>query len=181
MPPMPQGWRISYQPAVYINDRESILAWLAWNDSNSSFDDESMVADGFEPLTLDELQDELAREIVEGMTGEQVDNEDWKASAKVIDTKNALIAGKFAWPPEPPKLRQRIYVRHEYMQHSGIRWRVTYVAKVNIDCDWAAYICASTEDVGEAWAVRMCLTHGNKLSESVARSIFQYIGESYRR
>lgn len=77
--------------------------------------------------------------------------------------------------------------REQYMQHSGIAWRVTVLAVINPEYDWAAYISASMEahmncpgGMTSEEAQICCQQNGNKLLEEVARAYFPSIKEPYR-
>lgn len=37
--------------------REDIIEWLVWNDANGVFTDEDSIAEGYEPLTLDQARE----------------------------------------------------------------------------------------------------------------------------
>lgn len=59
-----EGGRLSRVPgAPHLtpeSSRETLIAWLAWNDPNGSHTDEDAIADGIEPYDLDSAWETLA-------------------------------------------------------------------------------------------------------------------------
>lgn len=45
------------QPIVDTNSRESLIAWLCWNDRNGCYTDEDSIAEFGSPATLEELRE----------------------------------------------------------------------------------------------------------------------------
>jgi len=41
-------------PAIDTTNRESVIAWLVWNDPNGSYTDHASEVEGYDPLTLEE-------------------------------------------------------------------------------------------------------------------------------
>jgi hypothetical protein len=60
------GCRYGNSPRLSAeSSRERLIAWLTWNDGNGCYTDESALAEGCEPLTL-----ETAWELLEHETSE---------------------------------------------------------------------------------------------------------------
>lgn len=43
-------------PRVDTHDRESLIAWLVWNDPNGAYTDGDCADEGLAPLTLEDLR-----------------------------------------------------------------------------------------------------------------------------
>jgi hypothetical protein len=104
-----------------------------------------------------------------------------------IGSTTMSIEGEETAYMQPNRRPQEFQVHHEYMRHSGINWRVTFVAVVNPGRDWSVYICASLGQhessegaLTEENAVIACRESGNKLPEEVARALFPAVEERYR-
>lgn len=50
------AWHPRGEPRVDLGDRESIIAWLAWNDGNATVTDEDSDAEGQDRLTLEDAR-----------------------------------------------------------------------------------------------------------------------------
>jgi hypothetical protein len=53
----------SSMPRIDLNDRDSLIRWMAWNDGNATVTDEDSAAEGAPPLTLQQAR-ELFLEIL---------------------------------------------------------------------------------------------------------------------
>lgn len=42
----------AWMPVVDLNDRDSLIAWMAWNDRNGCFTDADCESEGMEPFKL---------------------------------------------------------------------------------------------------------------------------------
>lgn len=121
-----------------------------------------------------------------------------KEMQNIEKTGNIFEPGDESFTTRRPVPKMEYLAKHEYMQHSGTNWRVTWVAVLKVGCDWACYVSASCEatvpgrkaPLKERIPERMCMLEGpavlaarasgNKVSEEQARAVFPGVKEAYR-
>lgn len=167
-----------HQPAVWLDHRTSILQWLQWNDKNGCYTDDHSAADEMESLTLHEAR------LLYAQVACCADNPD---DVECYETLTKMLRGKFEW--EGNKY-VGISAVHFYVQHSGVSWRITFIAKPDHKDvgDWACYMIPTIErvifaDSGASIkdAINICLTDGLKMPEEIARAIFPTWKGPYRK